>query len=108
MPPDVDAVTLGGLAGRPPGEDFTARAWLELGVRSGGPLLVADAPALSLTAARTPALRAAQGAVAGRSPRPRRPLDPLEPPPAPMDDDGFLDWPAGLPTVWEGTPRSVR
>jgi len=108
MPPDVDAVTLGGLAGRPPGDDPTARAWLELGVRSGGPLLVADAPTPSLTAARTRALRAAQVAVAGRSARPRRPLDPLEPPPAPIEDDGFLDWPAGLPTAWEGTPGPGR
>jgi hypothetical protein len=108
VPPDVDAVTLGGLAGRPPGDGPTARAWLELGVRSGGPLLIADAPALSLPAARTRALRAAQAAVAGRSARPRRPLDPLEPAPAPMEDDDFLDWPAALPIAWEGTPRSVR
>ena len=90
------------------GFERTVRGWLELGVRSGGPLLIADAPARSLPAARTRALRAAQAAVAGRSARPRRPLDPLEPAPAPMEDDDFLDWPAALPTAWEGTPRVVR
>ncbi len=108
VPPDADAVTLGELAGRPPGDGATVRAWLELAVRSGGPLLIADPPGTALAAARTGALRAAQAAVAGRPARPRRPVDPLELEPAPEDDDDFLDWPAGLPAAWEDAPRRGR
>jgi hypothetical protein len=77
-------------------------------VRSGGPLLVSDAPGLALPAARSRALRAAQAAVTGRPARPRRPLDPLVLEPAPGDDDDFLDWPAELPAAWEDAPRRGR
>jgi hypothetical protein len=105
LPPDIDAVTLGGLAGRPPGDTATVRAWLELAARSGGPVLVADAPGRALAAPRSRMLRAAQAA-AGRPPRPRRPLDPLEMEPAAADDDDFLDWAPGLPAAWEGSART--
>ena len=101
LPPDADAVTLGGLAGRPAGDAAMVRGWLECGVRSGGPLLVADAPGRPLPAARSRALHAAQAAVARRPARPRRPLDPLEATPAPVEDDDFLDWAATLPFAWE-------
>ncbi|HEY0410544.1 MAG TPA: hypothetical protein VGE42_09785, partial [Candidatus Dormibacteraeota bacterium] len=69
---------------------------------------VADAPGLALAAARSRALRSAQAAVAGRPARPRRPLDPLVLDPAPGEDDDFLDWPEGLPAVWEDAPRRGR
>ncbi|HEV7467912.1 MAG TPA: hypothetical protein VGP96_16570 [Candidatus Dormibacteraeota bacterium] len=108
VPPDADAVTLGGLAGRSAGDEATVRAWLELAVRSGGPLLVADAPGLGLAAARSRALRAAQAEVADRPARPRRPLDPLLLDPARGEDDDFLDWPEGLPAAWEDAPRRGR
>jgi alpha-galactosidase len=101
LPPDADAVTLGPLAGRPAGDAATVRAWLELGVRSGGPLLVADAPGRALPAARSRALHAAQARVAGRPARPRRPVDPIEASPAPIEDDDFLDWAEALPAAWE-------
>jgi hypothetical protein len=108
VPPDVDAVTLGPLAGRPPAEEDVARPWLETAVRSGGPLLVSDATDRPLPPARTRALRGAQAAVAGRPPRPRRPLDPLGMAPAPMEDDDYLDWPADLPAAWEEPPPRRR
>jgi hypothetical protein len=101
VPPDADAVTLGALAGRPAGDAATVRAWLEVVVRSGGPLLDGDAPGRALPAARARMLAAAQAAAVGRPPRPRRPLDPLEPAPAPVDDDDFLDWAPELPRAWE-------
>jgi alpha-galactosidase len=108
VPPDVDAVTLGPLAARPPAGDAMARPWLEMAVRSGGPLLVADAPDRRLPPARARALRAAQAAVAGHRARPRRPLDPLAMAPAPMADDDFLDWPDDLPADWEEVPGRRR
>ena len=101
LPPDADAVTLGGLAGRPAGDSGTVRGWLEVGARSGGPLLVADAPGRALPAARSRALHAAQAEVVGRPSRPRRPVDPLDMDPAPAEDGDFLDWAPALPSAWE-------
>jgi alpha-galactosidase len=101
LPPDADAITLGGLAGRPAGDAGTVREWLACGVRSAGPLLVADAPGRALPAARSRALHTAQARVARTPARPRRPLDPLDMAPAPAEDDDFLDWAPALPSAWE-------
>jgi len=110
VPPDVDAVTLGSVGLHEPVDDAAMRRWLELAVRSGGPLLDADDPSgSSVGPDRLELLRRAQAQVSGRPPRPARPLDPLELAPTPMSDDTFLCWPAGVPKAWEtfspGLPR---
>lgn len=101
VPPDVDAVTLGAVGYVAPLEDQEAKEWLDLAVRAGGPLLVADEPTGTLVPPeRLDDLRRAQQQVAGRPAVPARPAEPLRLRPTPADEDTFYTWPADLPERW--------
>jgi hypothetical protein len=98
VPPDVDAVSLAQVGKTPAPDDPTARRWLDLALRSGGPLFDADSPDGRVTAARLRMLRRAQNNVIGRSPRPARPHEPLSGSAVADDAVDFLDWPDELPS----------
>lgn len=93
LPPDVDAVTLGPVGATPAIEPDAVRAWLRLGGRSGGPLLISDH---TVDPSGRAALRRAQHRVAGTPPIPVRPRHPLAGIPTPPEDDDFL---SGAPTI---------
>jgi alpha-galactosidase len=97
VPPDVDAVTLAEVGDMPAPDTSSVRRWLQLAVRSGGPLLDADAPDGRLGSARLRMLRATQRAVLHQRPSPARPADPLDGSAVTDDDAGFHDYPETLP-----------
>jgi alpha-galactosidase len=101
VPPDVDAVTLAAVGDMPAPTDGFARKWLQLAVRSGGPLLDADAPDGRVTPQRRRMLRRAQLAVHDTAPRPERTPDPLSGSAIAHDDPSFHEWPETLPQDWE-------
>lgn len=97
VPPDADAFSLALVGDTPAPDDATARRWLDLARRAGGPLLDADSPDGRVTTARLRMLRRAQSEVMGRSPRPVRPREPLSGSAVADDAVGFHDWPEELP-----------
>ncbi len=102
VPPDVDAVSLAAVGDMPPPDDSSVRHWLDLALRSGGPLLDADAPDGRVGAARLRMLRRAQDTVLGRPPRPQRPGEPLSGSAVAEDGVSFHHWPEALPDGWNG------
>jgi hypothetical protein len=92
LPPDVDAISLGMVGETPPVPTALARAWLRLGVRSGGPLLLSDI-AGQVTPGRLRMFGAAAAEVAGTPARPQRTVDPLAGATTPMGEDQFLSRP---------------